>query len=427
MAGSELYTLTEQYNRCAAAAQAVRARAAERGTFSSDDRTEYFNVLDAIDTVGRRALWIEDDGVRELLTGRPIDPRLEGSWSDPVARRARNSFQPTTRQSEIFRRYAAGGLQAFTASEVRDMSLAAGSGGVMVPRGMYERMVMTQRAFGGFFDESAVTVVETGDGALVPVPLDDDTANAATIVSQGASTTTSTDPVFSSVSVGAFTYRTLVRVSLELLADSAFDLEQYLADRFAVRLWRAFNAHATNGTGTGQPQGLFSATVGANVGHVAGAGNTSTFPYLSLVALEHSVDPAYRASRSARWMFADDTLRALRQQTDANGAPLWIPDFAPTGDGRALVQWPGTILGYRYVINPDAPAMAANARCVAFGDFSYYVTRRVLGLEIVRAQERYLDGGQVGFYLFARLDGRFGNPSAVLARSPIRLGQNSAT
>ncbi len=126
-------------------------------------------------------------------------------------------------------------------------------------------------------------------------------------------------------------------------------------------------------------------------------------------------------------MFADDTLRALRQQTDANGAPLWIPDFAPTGDGRALVQWPGTILGYRYVINPDAPAMAANARCVAFGDFSYYVTRRVLGREIVRAQERYLDGGQVGFYLFARLDGRFGNPSAVLARSPIRLGQNSAT
>lgn len=35
--------------------------------------------------------------------------------------------------------------------------------------------------------------------------------------------------------------------------------------------------------------------------------------------------------------------------------------------------------------------------------------------------------GQIGFYLFARLDGRFGNPTTVAARSPIRLGQNSAT
>lgn len=312
--------------------------------------------------------------------------------------------------------------------EKRDLSLTGASGGFTVPQGFYNTLVEAQRLWGGFIEPSVATVVETDTGNSIPVPLEDDTSNAAAIVAEGSSLTTSTDATFATVTLNAFMYRSLVRVSLELLQDSAFDLEGYVNRKMAIRLWRGFNGHASTGTGTGQPQGLFNASVGATIGHTAVTGNTLQFPYASLVALEHSVDPMYRRSPNCIWMFSDGVLQGLKTQLDTTGRPIWMPNYAPANDGGSTyTSFPGTILGYRYQINPDAPAMAANARCVAFGDFSYYMVRRVRGMSLVRAQERFIDQGQIGFYLFARMDGRFGNPTATAARSPIRLGQNSAT
>jgi HK97 family phage major capsid protein len=310
--------------------------------------------------------------------------------------------------------------------EKRDLSLTGASGGFTVPQRFYNTLIETQRLWGGFVEPSVSTVIDTDTGNSIPVPLEDDTANAAAIVAEGASLTTSTDSVFATVTLNAFMYRALVRVSLELLQDSAFDLEGYLNRKLAIRLWRGFNANATTGTGTGQPQGLFNASVGATIGHTAAAGNTLQFPYASLVALEHSVDPIYRRSPNCLWMFSDGVLQGLKTQLDTTNRPIWMPDYTVAA-GNNGVAFPGTILGYRYQINPDAPVMAANARSVAFGDFAYYMVRRVRGMSMVRAQERFIDQGQIGFYLFARMDGRFGNPTATAARSPIRLGQNSAT
>lgn len=412
-----------------------KAEEAKRG-FSADENTQYQNARAALDGLKDRIEREEQLAAEELRTGKPIDPAKEGTTADPLARQAlggdgKRDDSPHAKAFRSFLVQGHGGLndeQRRLLTETRDMSLTAGSGGVTVPLGFYASLLETQRLWGGFIDPNVVTLVETETGNNVPVPLEDDTGNAAAIVAEGVSLTTSTDPAFTSVTLGSFTYRTLVRVSLELLRDSAFNLEQYLARKFAIRLWRGFNGHASTGTNTGQPQGLFNASVGAGVGHTAPTGNTINFPYTSLVALEHSVDPLYRASPKARWMFSDGVLQALKQQLDTTNRPIWMPNYAGAGDGTSTyTQFAATILGYQYVVNPDAPAMAANARSVAFGDFSYYMTRRVTGMQIVRAQERFIDAGQIGFYLFARMDGKFGNPTATAARSPIRLGQNSAT
>lgn len=430
-----LNELRLEYNQTVKAMRDMHdaAEKEDRG-FDADEQARYQRMRDGVETLQARIEREQELVDQELRLGKAIDPKAEGTLDDPAARAAmgkdaRKSDDP---YSVAMRSYLLNGNEGLTSeqrnilAEKRDLSLTVANGGATVPQGFYNQLVETQRLWGGFIDPNVVTFVETERGNLLPIPVEDDVGNAAAIVAEGTSLTTSTDPTYNNVNLTAYMYRTLARVSLELLQDSAFDLEAYLTRKFAIRLWRGFNGHASTGTNSGQPQGLFNASVGAGIGATAPTGNTTNFPYASLVALEHSVDPLYRISQKARWMFSDGVLQALKQQLDTTNRPIWMPNYTP-GDASTFTPFPGTILGYQYVINPDAPAMAANARCVAFGDFSYYFTRQVTGMTIVRAQERFIDSGQIGFYLFARIDGKYANPTATAARAPIRLGQNSAT
>lgn len=429
--------LRQEYNQTVKQMRDLHEAAEKEGRgFTTDEQAKYDTARAGLDGLRSRIEREEQLASEELRSSKPIaDPR-EGTRDDPAAQRAGQSGKSgdDSPLAVAFRSWAKEGWGGLTAeqrqvlTEKRDMSLTAGSGGVTVPQGFYNDLLKTQRLWGGFIDPSAITLLETDTGNPMPVPLEDDTSNAAAIVAEGGSQNTSTDPAFSNVTLGAFMYRTTVKISRELLQDSAFNVEAYLNERFAIRLWRGFNGHASTGTNSGQPQGLFNTTVGANIGVTAATGNTLNFPYASLVALEHSVDPLYRKSMKARWMFSDGVLQALKSQLDTTNRPIWMPNYANAVDpGSTYTPFPGTILGYQYIVNPDAPVMAANARCIAFGDFSFYMTRRVRGMVVQRLDELYADNGQIGFKLFARMDGKFANPTATAARSPIRLGQNSAT
>lgn len=406
----------------------------EDRALSADELVVWNNARAEIDALKVRIERAAAMGEEIVRRAQMLPAGLEGTMDDADARdfAGKNRSKAADPYQGAFRSYLMHGASDIAEEhrkllvEKRDLSLTGASGGFTVPQGFYNELIETQRLWGGFIEPSVSTVLETDTGNSIPVPLEDDTANAATIVAEGTSTTASTDSAFATVTLNAFMYRSLVRVSLELLQDSAFDLEGYINRKLAIRLWRGFNGQASTGTGSGQPQGLFNAAVGATIGHTAATGNTVQFPYASMVALEHSVDPMYRRSPNCLWMFSDGVLQSLKTQLDTTNRPIWMPDYTVAA-GNNGVAFPGTILGYRYQINPDAPAMAANARSVAFGDFAYYMVRRVRGMSLVRAQERFIDQGQIGFYLFSRMDGRFGNPTATAARSPIRLGQNSAT
>ena len=433
----KLNELRQKYNEAVKLMRGINdaAEKEDRG-LSADEQTKYQNARVGLDELRTRIEREEQLASEELRSATPIAPSYEGTKDDPIARAALagDDKRDDDPRSVAFRSFLLGGHQALSGeqrnllAERRDMSLTAGVGGVTVPQGFYNQLLSAQRLWGGLIDPSVVTLWETDTGNPTPVPLEDDTANVAAIVAEAGSQSTSTDSITSSVTLGAFMYRTTVKVSRELLQDSAFNLEQYLSDRFAIRLWRGFNGHASTGTNSGQPQGIFNSTVGANIGATAATGNATSFPYVSLVALEHSVDPLYRMSPKARWMFSDGVLQGIKSQLDTTGRPIWMPNYAGAGDGTSMyTAFGASILGYQYVINPDAPAMAASARSVAFGDFSFYFTRRVRGMVVQRLDELYADNGQIGFKLFARMDGKFANPTAVAGRSPIRLGQNSAT
>jgi HK97 family phage major capsid protein len=246
--------------------------------------------------------------------------------------------------------------------------------------------------------------IDTDSGAPLGYPTDSDINTIGEQVNETQSVT-SADPPLSQANFTSFKYSSkVVKVSMELLQDSAFDIEGYLAEKFAYRIGRVLNPLFTTGTGSGQPKGILTGiTVGVGPGTtpaVIGNDNATTpdptqqVGYLDLINLEQSVDPVYR--RGAAYMMHDNTLAYIKALKDTVGRPLniWRPDGGPFG----------SINGYPVYPNPDMPTLAPGNKTVVFGRLDKYFVRRCPFI-VRRLTQRYADYGQVGFIGFRRYDG----------------------
>jgi len=206
------------------------------------------------------------------------------------------------------------------------------------------------------------------------------------------------DDVFSQQYIGAHKVGTLIKVSEELLNDSAFDLEQYFIDEFSRRIGNKEEAAFLTGDGAGKPTGLLN---DAEVGVTAASATTVTAD--ELIDLFYSLDAPYRIN--AVWLVNDSTMRVIRKLKDQNGQYLWQ---------KALHEGEHeTLLGKPIFHSPFAPEIAAGAKAIAFGDFSYYWIGDRQGITFRRLNERYADTGQVGFLATKRTDGKLILPEAI--------------
>lgn len=286
-------------------------------------------------------------------------------------------------------------------AEHRAQSVGTDSaGGYTVPEGFWNRVQETMLAFGGVLE--VANVISTATGNTLPWPTNDDTANEGAILGENTQITEQ-DLTFGSKNLDAYKYTSkLVRVSYELLQDSAIDIEGFLARKLAMRLARIHNRHFTVGTGTGQPDGIAVSPVTGKT-----AASATAVTHDELIDLIHSVDPAYRIP-SSRFMFADGTAAAIRKVTDGDGNKAWQPGLK---EGQ-----PDTLLGYGITVNQNMPAMTTGNVAALFGDFnSGYVVRNVKDAQLVRLDERYADYLQVGFFMFDRADGTKDDTAAYKA------------
>jgi HK97 family phage major capsid protein len=215
----------------------------------------------------------------------------------------------------------------------------------------------------------------------------------------------------------------LILIPLALIQDSYFDLDALAARLLGIRLGRLYNNMCTVGTGTNQPTGIVTAAVAAGNILTLTSGNTASIAYANLVALQHSVDPAYRENPSSKWMFSDTVLKLLKLLVDGNNRPLWQPGLtASFRDGADVIGGKPKILENEYVINQDMAVPAANAYSVLFGDMSTFKVREVAGgTTVLVLRERYADYLQVGMTAFQRFDSNLvdagTHPIAVMQQS----------
>ena len=114
-------------------------------------------------------------------------------------------------------------------------------------------------------------VITTDNERKIPVAA---THSTAAWTAENAAYTES-NPTFAQKTIDAYKLTDLVKVSIELLDDSAFDLEEYIAREFAYAFGAAEEQAFCIGTGTGQPTGLFTAN-GGTVGVTAASATAVT-------------------------------------------------------------------------------------------------------------------------------------------------------
>lgn len=275
-------------------------------------------------------------------------------------------------------------------------------GGFTVPTELAAIIIKTMKDWGPMYDEDIATVLNTASGNPMKLPTVDDTAVTAEKHTEAAALTDDggKDATFGQKSLDAYVYDTeFVRFSMELAQDSIFNMEALLGGLLGERLARIANRELTIGDGTGDPNGVVTAS---SLGKTAAAVAAITAD--EIIDLLHSVNSAYRRSPKARFMFADTTLAAIRKLKDGQGNYLWQM-------GDVTTAQPGTLLGYRYSINDDMDALAAGKKVMLFGDFSKYFVRKVGAPVIGVLRERFWP--DLGIAGLIRFDGELGDTAAV--------------
>lgn len=261
---------------------------------------------------------------------------------------------------------------------------------------------------------AGATIIPTGGGEQMTFPRT--TAHGGASLVAEAGTIPASDATFGQVVLDAYKYGKLTQVSHELANDSAVNLLDYLARDSGRALGNASGAHYINGTGTGQPEGIITA---ASVGVTGPAGTTVSLGAQgtanqgadALLNLIYSVSSPYR--RNGKFLTNDASVKGFRTLKDTTGQYIWSPSLQ--------VGAPDSIFGYPVLTDPNVPVMAANARSIAFGDFSAYYIRDVEGMRYERSDDFAFNQDLITFRGLIRTDG------ALMDTAAIKVFVNSAT
>ena len=210
-----------------------------------------------------------------------------------------------------------------------------------------------------------------------------------------------TSETFGQQHIGAHKLTALIKISEELLNDSAFDLEEYFQKEFTKRILNAEEVAFITGDGNGKPTGLLDADTGAEVGVTTESATEITAD--DVINLYYSLRAPYRSK--AVWLLNDSTVNALRLLKDKNGQYLWQSSLK---EGT-----PDMLMGRPVYTSTAFPSIGAGQKAVAFGDLSYYWIGDREGITFRRLNELYAAKGQVGFLATKRVDAKLILPEAV--------------
>lgn len=341
------------------------------GEFTPETRAKFDAItaeIDALDEDIKRAERIEAMESENRSRGGRVNP---GASEDEESRKA-------------FRNYLVTG-------ETRDLTL--GTSGIVVPQLFNKQIIDAKASYGEIYNIVNVLTTETGNP--IKIPTSNDTSNGLVAVTVGTDAASNVDPTMSSLTLQVDNFTTgVIKVDRGLLKDSGFDIESWLKDKFLQRFYRGASSLIVNGN-SGSVASLASAyNTGITTGTVA------TLKYADLVNAMVALDPAYSAN--AVWAMNNNTLGVILSITDTAGRPVFLPDYGSAANGFV-----GTILGRPVKLVTQLPNVATGNVPVLFGDFNqgYTFRQQAPGVEIMRLDERYAAGYEVGFVGFARVGG----------------------
>ena len=357
------------------------------GVLSAEDTQTYERMEQEIVDLGKEIQRRERQEALDAELNMPVNKPLTSSPANaekPKTGRASNEYK------EDFGRHLRGKKPIHN---VLSESVDA-DGGYLVPeefekdivRGIDETNII----------RSIAKVITTANDRKIPIAVGH---SVATWTAENAAYTES-NPTFGQKQIDAFKLTDLVRVSIELLQDAAFDIEGYIIKEFSYAFGVAEEQAFCVGTGINQPTGIFTAD-GGEIGVTAGSATAVTID--DVINLVYSLKAPYR--KNAKFLMNEATVSLIRKLKDGNGNYLWQPSVQ--------AGQPDKILGYDVFTTPFAPTIAGGALAIAFGDFSNSWIGDRGGRTVQRLNELYATNGQVGYVATERVDGKVILPEAI--------------
>ncbi|WP_018704676.1 phage major capsid protein [Anaeromusa acidaminophila] len=361
------------------------SRRNENGLLSAEDTATYEKMEADVVSLGKEIDRLERQAVLDLELSKPTTAAITNKPSQ---------HQETEKTGRASSEYKAAFWKAMKNKNSFDVqnALQVGTdseGGYLVPD-EFERTLVEALQEENIFRQLATIITTSSGDRKIPVVATKGTASW--VDEEGA--IPESDDAFGQVSIGAYKLATMIKVSEELLNDSVFNLEQYIAKEFGRRIGAKEEEAFFVGDGTGKPTGIFNATGGAGVGITTASATAITID--EIMDLFYSLKSPYR--KNAVFVTNDATVKAIRKLKDGNGQYLWQPSLT--------AGQPDTILNRPLKTSAYVPAIASAAKTIAFGDFSYYWVADRQGRSFQRLNELFAVNGQVGFRATQRVDGK---------------------
>lgn len=189
-----------------------------------------------------------------------------------------------------------------------------------------------------------------------------------------------------------------IKVSKTLLRRSTMSADSIVRDRLAKKIGIAEENGYLNGSGTGEPLGVFIASAsGISTGRDVDEDNTATaFTADGLINAQMAVKKQYRTN--AQWIMHRTAIALVRKLKDNDGQFIWKPSLMP--------NVPDTLLGDILNESEYAPSTFTAALYVGiYGDFSEYWIVDALTMTIQILVELYAGTNQDAYLGRLEVDG----------------------
>ncbi|EPR07984.1 phage major capsid protein [Ruminiclostridium papyrosolvens] len=367
----------------------------ESGLLSAEDTEQYERMEADVVNLGKEIDRLERQAVLDLELSKATSNAIrtlpnasleesKSKISPKSTNEYKDAFWKLMRNKNSFEVHNA--LQVGTDSE----------GGVLAPD-EFERTLIESLEEENIFRQIA-NIMNTSSGDK-KIPIVASKGTASWVEEEGNAP--ESDDSFGLISIGAYKLVTMLKVSEELLNDSVFNLEKYIAKEFARRIGAKEEEAFVIGDGVGKPTGILNATGGAQLG-VTAVGSTAITAD-EVIDLYYSLKSPYR--KNAVFVMNDATVKAIRKLKNGSGDYLWQPSIT--------ANTPDTILNKPIKTSAYVPILSAGAKPIAFGDFSYYWIADRQGRSFQRLNELFAATGQVGFKAMQRVDGKLVLPEAI--------------
>ena len=357
------------------------------------------------------------DEIKRLEDQMEMDAKLSAPTSAPVHADPKAGNRKATRPTatDEYNKAFWEMMRGNSSMEIRDaLSIGGGdpagsSGGFTVPD-EFERQLLQGLEENNIFRTLAKTIHTNSGTRTIPIATD---SGSASWIEEGAAIQES-DMSFSVETLSAYKLGCMIKVSNELLNDSAFNLSAYIAQRFGVRFGNAEEDAFINGSGPSlnpqvtpsMPTGILSSVTATDATTTA---NATTVTFDNLYKLYYSLKSPYR--RKAAFLCNETLLLQLMLLKDGNSNYIWKPGLTEAE--------PDTIFGRPIHTSAYMPALSGNAsqdkkkKVLLFGDFSYYWIADRQNRTLKRLNELYAVTDQVAFIGTQRVDGKLILPEAM--------------